>query len=326
MWYDVNRTLSHNCLFNFVVGPRGVGKTYSSKERVLKNFVRDGEQFVYLRRYETEIKPGKMNLLFNDVKSAENHVIEVKGGTFYCDDEVMGYALCLSKAAQYKSIPFPDVTVIIFDEFIIDQGMVRYLDNEVETFCEMYSTIARLRDVKVLFLSNAITVTNPYFIYFDIKPDKDREIIKKGDILVQMVESIEYSKAATDTRFGKLIMQKKYGEYAINNEFLNDNDNFICKMPGNAKCRAIIRADSLKFGLYTYGNRAWIISEKYDKTCNLDIALSNKEHDESAIMTDDPRAKSVWLQIKQKYYSGDLRFTSIRAKNIVASKLINIWR
>lgn len=57
---------------------------------------------------------------------------------------------------------------IIFDEFIIDKGVYKYLPNEVEYFLDLYETISRLRDVKDLFLCT-ITQTNPYFIYFDIE-------------------------------------------------------------------------------------------------------------------------------------------------------------
>ena len=166
MWYDVNKTLSYNCLFNFVVGPRGVGKTYSCKRRVIKDFITKGQQFIYLRRYETEIKSSQIDLFFDDIQHEfQDHALAVKKKCFYIDGKLAGWALPLSRASQFKSVPFPYVTKILFDEFIIDQGLIRYLPDEVQTFNEMYSTIARLRDVTVLFLSNAITFTNPYFPY-----------------------------------------------------------------------------------------------------------------------------------------------------------------
>ena len=55
-YYNIDDTLSRDRLFNFVVGPRGVGKTYSAKNRVIKNFINKGEQFVYIRRYDTELQ------------------------------------------------------------------------------------------------------------------------------------------------------------------------------------------------------------------------------------------------------------------------------
>ena len=47
MYYDINKTLSYNTLFNFVVGPRGAGKTYAAKKRDIINFHKMGQQFDY---------------------------------------------------------------------------------------------------------------------------------------------------------------------------------------------------------------------------------------------------------------------------------------
>lgn len=38
-YWDVDRTLSHNCLFNFIISLRGGGKTYGCLKRVIKNFL-----------------------------------------------------------------------------------------------------------------------------------------------------------------------------------------------------------------------------------------------------------------------------------------------
>ena len=75
--------------------------------------------------------------------------------------------MALSKAGTYKSAPFPDVDKIIFDEFLIDNPIYRYLPDEITVFEGIYNTIARPGtdhdDVTVAFLANAVTVTNPYF-------------------------------------------------------------------------------------------------------------------------------------------------------------------
>lgn len=328
MWYDINKTLSYNKLFNFVIGPRGVGKTYAAKKRAIQNWIKKGHQFVYLRRYDTEIKQSKINNLFLDVGCEyPEHEITSKFGGFYMDDKIFGWALSLSKAGQIKSIPFPNVSMIVFDEFIIDQGMIRYLPNEVHSFLEMYSTISRLRDVPVVFLSNAITFTNPYFIYFDIEEPKSKKKVRiKGDILIQYVEDEEYSAAASDTRFGKLIADTQYARYAEENEFLRDNDKFIEPLPDGMNCNARLRIDDQEFGLYSKGLSKWYISDKIDPTCQRVVAYSNFDHDETTKLKNSFEASPLWARLQEMYYAGNLRFTSLRAKNIVSSKLINVWR
>lgn len=324
MWYDVNETLSHNKLLNFVVGQRGVGKTYSCKRKVIQSFLRNGAQFVYLRRYDTELKYSQIEHFFSDIEHEfEGHEFQVKkGGVFTCDDMTMGWAISLSKAAQYKSVPFPKVDWIIFDEFIIDQGLIRYLPNEVETFNEMYSTIARLRDVKVLFLSNAITFTNPYFLYFDLRIPPNAVFYKRGDILVHYVANPEYIEAAQSTRFGQIIQETNYGKYAIENQFLRDSDAYIRSLPPFSKCIGVIKIEGKDVGIFETKFGSYYLSSKYDSTCSVKINM------DKAVDSEDYQAKNgVWgaavLKIVLRaYFSNNLYFTDITAKNLAVRRLL----
>lgn len=323
MWYDIDKTLSHNCLLNFVVGPRGVGKTYAAKNRVIKNFLKKGEQFVYLRRYDTEIKSSKMENFFEDICPAySEHDFLVKHGRFYIDQKIAGYYVALSKAAQLKSIPFPNVSMIIFDEFIIDTGLIRYLPNEVVSFNEMYSTIARMRDVTVMFLSNAITFTNPYFLFFDLKLQQGQKITKKGDILLELVDSPQYTEAASNTRFGKIIAGTDYGNYALENKFMKDTDTFIEKMNEPGIYIMTLRVDKHSFGVYQLSsNQYWYISEKVDKSATRVISIDVNSHDIDSSLSKEINAGLWFHELQQKYYRAEVRFCTLKAKNIVGMAL-----
>lgn len=323
MWYDVNDTLSHNALLNFVLGPRGAGKTYSCKQRVIKNFLKSGAQFVYLRRYDVEVRRSKMEKFFDDIaEEFPNHSLGIdRSGNFVCDDEVMGYPIPLSKAAQFKSVPFPKVTLIVFDEFIIDQGLIRYLPNEVETFNEMYSTIARLRDVKVLFLSNAITYTNPYFLYFGLEVPKNAKYFKRNDILVQYYVNEDYVTEAKNTRFAQIISDTEYAKYAISNEFLRDSDAMIDKLPQGATCRAIVKIKDKDLGLYTTNGNIIFVSSKYDKTCALKVS-ADKEASDDYLSIRGGVGKALMDRLSSQFYSGTLRFTDQTSKNLTVRNIL----
>ena len=160
MYWDINKTLSYNCLFNFIIGNRGGGKTYGFKKRAIDNFLKRGSQFVYVRRYDTEFD--HIDTFFDDIAEAyEELEFKVKDGKFFINDEIAGWYIALTKAILLKSVPFPGVTLIGFDEFIIETGVYHYLKNEVRLFLDLYSSIARDRDVIVFFMANAITITNP---------------------------------------------------------------------------------------------------------------------------------------------------------------------
>lgn len=329
MWYNLNKSLSYNRLFNFIIGPRGVGKTYALKRKVIRNYLDKGEHFVYVRRYDTELKEKQIHNFFNDIcKEFQDHELIVKRGIFYCDGEEFGSCIPLSKSSQFKSVPFPDVTYIIFDEFIIDVGAIRYLPNEVKEFLELYSTIARLRDVRVFFLSNAITSTNPYFLFFNVQtPNSKNRVWTNNDILVEYVDNPDYVDAYKGTRFGKLVENTQYARYAMDNEFLRDTDEFISELPPHMNCRAVLIVDSYKFGLYqSIKHDCWYLSESWDSTCTTVIALNKGAHDEDSVASGDSGAKIILRSIQSKYYVGLLRFTSVKAKNLISPYIITMRR
>lgn len=315
-YYSVDTALSKNRLFNFIVGPRGVGKTYGAKKRVIKNFLKDGSQFVYIRRYDTELKKAEMQKFFDDVcEEFPECGFYAGNGVFRINDMIAGWYMPLSKSQLFKSVPFPRVTLIIFDEFIIDVGTYRYLPNEVTTFLEAYSTISRDRDVPVLFLSNAITFTNPYFLYFDLKLEKGQTVKLLPDICLEMVENKEYEEHMANTRFGRLTAGTAYNKYAFQNSFLRDNDTFIESIPSNARYVCTLVIDGEKLGVhYETLNDMYYIAEKIDGSCNIRLVFNQEDHDNSTLYVKNSNV--VVLTLSEYFSAGRVRFETVKAKNL----------
>lgn len=104
MYYDYHKILSYNALLNFLIGERGVGKTYGASKMVTNKFIKKGEQFAYLRRYKPELKkavPHFFEALQNN-NEFEGHTLSAKADKFYCDGEVCGFAMTLSTAQDLK--------------------------------------------------------------------------------------------------------------------------------------------------------------------------------------------------------------------------------
>ena len=239
-YYSITDIMGYNALFNYIIGERGVGKTFSAKEYVINKFIKKGEQFVYVRRYNTELEEAvgtsTKQKFFEQIITAgkfKEHKLTNTKDTFKIDGKICGYAIALSTSMILKSTSFDKVTTIIFDEFIIDKGCYHYLPNEVEAFLELYETIARLRNVKVLFLGNAISSSNPYFLYFDLSLpyNSTHKIFKNGEILVNYIKNENYRAVKKASRFGKLIAGTKYSEYAIerakSSEIVLENTTYL---------------------------------------------------------------------------------------------------
>lgn len=316
MYYDPNKTLSRQRLFNFVVGARGCGKTYGAKKTVIRNFLKSGKQFVYLRRYETEMPAAEMINFFDDI-AGEFPDAEFKAynGLFRINGQIAGWYFPLSKATMLKSIPFPNVSLIIFDEFIIEVGIYRYLPNEVRTFLECYSTISRDRDVPVLFLSNAITMTNPYFLYFKLGFEEGQTVKLTKFISVELIQSQEYVDHVKQTKFGQLIANTEYGQYNMQNKFLLDTETFLADMPAGTSYICTFIVKNRDIGFYVSPQETlWYLSEKFDSTCRRKYALYFSEHDQNTVLVQ--RQNPYIRQMLDSYCQGNLRFTSQETKNL----------
>ena len=102
IWYNNNKLLSYNAILNFIIGNRGGGKSYNAKDWCIRDFIKNGNQFVYVRRYKTELK--KIDKFFDDIKEDyPNNKLEVKGKVALIDGKVAGYFIALSTSKQEKS-------------------------------------------------------------------------------------------------------------------------------------------------------------------------------------------------------------------------------
>ena len=321
MRYDANQTFSRQRLLNFVIGARGIGKTYGAKQHVIKKYLKSEKQFVYLRRYETEMPAAQMRNFFDDIAwEFPDAEFSAHNGLFRINSKIAGWYFALSKAIMLKSIPFPNVDLIIFDEFIIETGIYHYLPNEVHAFLECYSTISRDRDIPVLFLSNAITMTNPYFLYFNLTFEEGQKLKLTPYISVEILDNIDYTNHVKSTKFGKLIADTEYGKYNMENKFLLDTDEFVREMPARASYICTFIVENRKFGYFVSTNEnLWYMAEKIDKSCKMVYALKLKDHTEDTSLLS--RSNPYIRALIGHYCAGQLRFTTKEIKNLLSDVL-----
>ena len=315
MWYDRGRLLSYNKLFNFVIGNRGGGKTYNAIRWCINDFKKNKKEFVWVRRYKTEFKD--KDKFFNAIKEEfPNDELTVKGWTAYLNGQPFGYFVPLSTSTSKKSVPYPNVNKIIFDEFIIDKGSIRYLTKEVDTFLEFYETVARLRnDVRALFLANAISLINPYFLYFNIKPDLSKRFNIYNQIAVELYKNDEYIEQKKHSRFGELIAGTKYSDYAIDNQFFRDDYTFIEPFPKNLKFYAVIKYKSNFYGVWrNMESGIFYVNRKFDPYTDNRFTITKEDY--------EPDWKGLGMIKRTKalnplvimFETGNVRFDSIETK------------
>ena len=197
-YYDTKRIDKTGAKIRIIFGMRSNGKTTAGLlhglEKRIKSLHGRGEQMVYLRRWDDEIRPkNDISSLFDGIlkfynidekTNGEYNTIIYKARKFYLarvedeetlkiDTKPLCICLALSQNEHYKSLSFPDVTTIVFDEFISENR--QYLPGEFKRLTSVLSTVIRLRkDVEVYLIGNTVDYNCIYWSEFRIT-----EIVKK---------------------------------------------------------------------------------------------------------------------------------------------------
>lgn len=328
---DFNLIYSYECIFNYLIGGRNAGKTYGFKKRGINDFLTKGKQFIYMRRYGTELK-GKDNMVkpvtqfFDDIIKNEEfpgHEYKVKGGEFFIDDKVCGYYFPLSVAKKYKSTSFPLVDLIGYDEFIIKEDMTtRYLQNEVEDFLEMYETIARplVKPIptKVFFMSNNISYMNPYFDFFNLLPKEGKEFSRINGQLICYPKSVELEQEKNATPYYQMLSKtpngRRYITYANGNESLVDNDDFIEKKSMFAKYMYTVIFKDKKIGVWVSfkEGKCWL-SNDIDESKSMTFTLTLADLRPNTMLIKS--STSMLKMLKDMYKTGSVYYESKALKS-----------
>ena len=340
MFWDIKRTLTHNSLINIILGNRGGGKTFGAKELCIDNFIKKGEQFGYIRRYKDDLKE-PMQQFFKDIEykypnyefKTDNKYLYIRLKTEndnekWSDKDIAGYGFILSTANNKKSISYPRITTLVYDEFLLDKGNQRFLPNEPVALLNLYETIARPGTghprVVLFMLANALTITNPYFLYWDLKMptkmDKNNKWIWKHPtrpILVEDVKNEKFIDTKKNTEFGKLIEGTTYSGYSIDNKFLLDSDTFVEKRSPKAKFYFTFIYLEHTLGVWIDRDEGKMyVSKDVDPSYPLVYSITLKDHKPNTMLIKNKSRNGHFKIFLENYQLGNVYFESINIKNI----------
>ena len=325
IFYDYDKMQSYNCLLNFILAGRGVGKTFGAITAVVKDFIKNGNQFIYVRRYKSELKTCVPSFFAQHIyhNIFPDHDLQVKNGKFYVDGELAGYSVALSTSKILKSTGFPRVRTIIYDEFTITSGVLHYLAHEVEDMLDLIETTFRMNDNgRVWFLGNATTTYNPYFNYWNLSTPYAGEfkLYKDGLILVNYVTNESFAEAKRQTRFGRLVDGTRWGDYAIDNKFLLDSESFVQKRPHDADLFFNLHLDGNIFGIWFDDDGYWYVSKDYDPDSHANFAFTKSDHTDTTMLAS--RVDPIIKNLLERYREAHLCFEDASIKGCMVQNLL----
>lgn len=181
-YYSLKNILNKNADYNIIIGERSNGKTYACLKYALTDYINNGNEFIYLRRWKEDITNKRADTVFSSLIANDeiskltngkyNNIFFFRGKYYLANYDVENrkmnaskkvccYAMSLTDVEHDKSTSYPKVTNIIFDEFLTRKY---YLPDEFVVFMNVLSTVIRDRkNVKIYMLGNTVNQFCPYF-------------------------------------------------------------------------------------------------------------------------------------------------------------------
>ena len=247
-YVNVKGILDEGYPFNFLVGGRGTGKTYTT----LKVAKEEGRKFMLMRRTQSQadliskpefsvFKPLNEDLGWN----VQVRRISKYNSAFYepmqDEDDIgreIGYTCALSTISNMRGFDASDIELLIYDEFIPEKHE-RLLKNEADAIFNAYETMNRNREIKgiapiqMICLANANDITNPVFESLKLiriadkmqKGNTDRWTDEKRGIQLIMLHRSPISKRKANTVLYNLTEGSDFANMALDNDFNVDRQH-----------------------------------------------------------------------------------------------------
>ena len=241
-YLDARAILHLGITFNFIIGARGVGKTFG----FLDVAQADGIPFMLMRRQQSQTdiinRPDFSPFKAICEKRHINITTESAGkysARFIKDDHVIGYTCALSTISNMRGFDASDVKLLLYDEFV-PEVHDRPIKEEGKAFLNAIETIGRNRELddekplQVVCMANAFNIANPIFLELGLVGIAERMKLKGQEIYINRERSLSIIMPKSDKIIGrkkhtalyKLTDQSSFSDMALKNDFIyNPSDN-----------------------------------------------------------------------------------------------------
>ena len=317
---------------------RSAGKTTYFNRYLVKRFLSTGEKFGVLFRYKNELQDCA-NKFFNEIRQLffPNYTMTSKtiASGYLCELYLQdgdktpipcGFCFALNSADKLKKFShlLSDVTQYIFDEFQTETN--QYLSNEIEKFISLHTSIARgggkqSRHVRVIMLSNNITLLNPYFVAWGISAKLTRQKFARG---IGWVVEFNYNESAANAQlestFNQAFTNNKYMlSNSKENIYLNDDVSMIEKPLGKSNYIATLKYNGVDLGVYEFVNDGIIYASKQCNKSRLTIPcwLADIGINKLALKKYD----TIIKLFREYFVNGCFRFSDLETKTAIINIL-----
>jgi hypothetical protein len=173
-------------------------------------------------------------------------------------------------------------------------------------------------------LANALSISNPYFLYWDLKmptkKDKNNKWIwkhPKRPIIVEDVRNEKFIDVKRNTEFGSLVSGTSYADYSIENKFLLDDSSFIEKRTPKSRYYFTFVYKEFELGVWMDIKEGLLyVTKSVDPTCPIIYAITMKDHKPNTIFFRNKHKAGCFKVFLEHYKLGYIRFENQTIKNL----------
>lgn len=342
-YYDGTKLLSMKDLDGItpevymVTSNRNAGKTTYFRRWFVNRFLKYGEKFVVLYRFNYQLSDvgNKFfrnidDLFFPSRKMFSKPMAKGKYHELFLTDRYdkeipksCGYALAMNDSDSIRDLSglFSDATKILFDEF--QSETYHYCPKEIIQFFSVHTSLARgggkqVKYMPVYMLSNDVTLLNPYYTAMGISSrlQEDTKYLRGHGFVLEQCFNRSASELLKQSRFNLAFPNNDYIAYAAENVYLHDNMNFIERLDGRSMYIATLLYNGKQFALRQYAYASVVYCDtRVDASYKYKVAVTAKDHTVDSMLLSATDAFIVNLRLIFK--QGGFRFYDLESKEAV---------
>ena len=340
MFYDGTKLLSLKDLngetpeIYMCTSNRSGGKTTYFSRLLVNRFIKYGEKFCLIYRYNYELDD-VADKFFKDIQGLFFKGYEMTSkrrakGIFhelFLNEELCGYAVTLNSADAIKKYShfFSDVSRMMMDEFQSETN--HYCNDEVKKFISVHTSVARgqgkqVRYVPVYMCSNPVSLINPYYVDMGIcnRLKDDTKFLRGNGFVLEQGFNEAASKGQADSAFNRAFANNEYVAYSSQAVYLNDNKAFIEKPDGKSRYLVTLKYKGSEFAIREYTENGFLYcDDKADSTFPNKITVTCEDHSINYVML--KRNDFMISNFRYLFERGCFRFKDLRCKEAVLTSL-----
>jgi len=278
-WLNYDEVLSYGMRHNFLVGDRGVGKTYGLTEWILKRALYHDEPFIWTRNTKAAIqeltKFNGMGFLADHVAKLQKTHTDLDPSLFtltksmlFYGDKVLGAFLSLGNFFSIKGINHDQFKNFVFDEFMPERREAIRVDYDYALKSILQSVFRQRTDFRAFYTANVLDTSCSIldFFAFSITPvfiGQIKQLNRKLSGIIFYLQNLKSSdKEKRSLKGDAFALANKYTESSLIIDYEKNIDKTCSQDIKKSEKLAYMAGDQSFFLLREYKERVAIIALK----------------------------------------------------------------